>query len=468
MRVSSISYSMPVRSASFAAKTNNDVSTEGMNGDKFVMEGSASKYFELVENISNPKVGSKFIIKSKLPEYKDLRMLITPDSTISSDEMNIGIKKADEPSFKGRLYGSIRDQNGEHDIKMENEYNRFWLEGMHDIVTKKYTDKKFAPNLNDNYNFYIPSDGDGTRYRDITRLQGGATKPASDIPATMGGKQMSLVQGVITNFARTGKLDEGCDFVRVEPARGSAYGFLEGLRKGQIGTDKPLVFSWGDNFCDINVSRLMKNHEDVNSGFTVTVLPVDKSRVKSLGIIRTDDVEGRKIEKFVEKPQDDDFIETCVLPQFGENKCLAAVGPYVLSTQALNWIKDNYTANPESFLNPSKGYDFSSMIIAPMLEAFNNGEILDDDGNELQMKFDIIDKTETWSDLGSQKDFTQTVKDIRDGKYLYLPWEMKATMKNNIDESDNITFNTRSNSMLHNMLDDIGATSENVIAYCKQ
>lgn len=471
MKISSINSSMPVRGANFAAKTNkanNGISTEGMNGDKFIMEGKASKYFELVENLSNQKVGSKFVIKSKLPEYKDLRMLITPDSTITSNEMRIGIEKAENPSFKGRLYGSIREHDGQRDYKMEEEYIRFWMEGMNEIVSGKYKDKKFAPALKDDYNFYIPSDGDGTRYKDITALQGGATKPASDIPATMGGKQMSLVQGVITNFAKTGKLNKGFDFVRVEPARGSAYGFLEGLRKGQIKTDRPLVFSWGDNFSDINISRLMKNHEDVNSGFTVTVLPVDKSRTKALSIIKTDDVDARKIDVFVEKPQDDDFIESCVLPEFGENQCLSAVGPYILSPQALTWIRDNYTAEPESFLNPSKGYDFSSMIIAPMLEAFNNGEILDEQGNKMQMKFDMIDESETWSDLGSQKDFTQSMKDIRNGKYLYLPWEMKNSLKNNIDKDNNITFNNRSNVMMHKMFKEIGAIGKNVIAYCKQ
>ena len=115
-----------------------------------------------------------------------------------------------------------------------------------------------------------------------------------------------------------------------------------------------------------------------------------KARTKALSIIKTDDVQGRKIDVFVEKPQDDDFIESCVLPQFGENQCLSSVGPYILSPQALTWIKDNYIADPESFLNPDKGYDFSSMIIAPMLEAFNNGEILDENGNPMEMKFDMI------------------------------------------------------------------------------
>ena len=229
------------------------VSTKGMDGDRFVMKGKASEYFELYKNLSNPKVGSKFLIKSNLPEYKDLTLLITPDTVIKSDDLYIAIAKKGErtPSFKGRLYGSIREENGQRDYKMEDQYIRFWQEGMHDEVSQKYLDKTYAPQLKDDYNFFIPSDGDGTRYKDITTLQGGITKPASYIPATLNGKNMSLVQTVITNYTKTGKLDKWFDFVRVKPAQGSAYAFLEGLADGKISTKKPLVFGWGDNFSDV-------------------------------------------------------------------------------------------------------------------------------------------------------------------------------------------------------------------------
>ncbi|MBE7705172.1 MAG: hypothetical protein E7Z90_05090 [Cyanobacteria bacterium SIG29] len=471
MKISSINYSMALNNtnSSFKAKkTSSRPVANGMNGEKLVLSGNASKYFELSNNVSNKKVGSKFILKPKMPQYRDLNILITLDSVIEGDDFKVHVSKPKNPSFSGRLYGSIRELDGKRDYKMEGEYIRFWTDGMHKHVEQNYADKVYAPELKDDYNFYIPSDGDGTRYKDITTLQGSVTKPASDIPAYMNGKQMSLVQSVITNFTKTGKLDKMLDFVRVEPAKGSAYGFLEGLRQGKIHTNKPLVFSWGDNFSDINISRLMKNHEDSNSGFTVTVLPIDKARTKTLSIVKTDNVNTRKIDKFVEKPQDDDFIESCVLPQFGENMCLSAVGPYILSSQALEWIKENYTADPESFLNPDKGYDFSSMIVAPMLEAFNNGEILDKNGKPMQMKFDIISDTETWSDLGSQKDFTKAMKDIRDAKYLYLPWEMKSSLADNIDDTDNITFNAKSNELLHKMLGELNAEASNIVAYCKE
>ena len=480
MKVQAVSYNSNVfNNSSFGKKSDKvknsassviPVSTKGMNGDRFVMKGKASDYFELKSNLSNPKVGSKFLIKSKLPEYKDLTMLITPDTVIKSDDMYIGIAKKGErtPSFKGRLYGSIREEDNRRDYRMEGEYIRFWQDGMHSVVSDKYIDKEFAPQLKDDYNFFIPSDGDGTRYKDITSLQGGVTKPASYIPATLNDKNMSLVQTVITNYTKTGKLDKMFDFVRVKPAQGSAYAFLEGLANNKISTQRPLVFSWGDNFTDVNISKLMYEHEQSGSAFTITTIPVDKVRTKSLSIVKIDSLDSKTINSFVEKPQDDDFIDSCVIPELGTNKCLAAVGPYVLSPQALEWIKEKYIEDPESFKNPDKGYDFSSMIISPILEAMQNGEILDENGEPMEMKLAIISDDDTWSDLGSQKDFSIAMNEIVKGRYSNLPAEMLTSMKKNIDDNGNITFNSASRSLFDSMVKNLNLNAKNVIAYCNE
>ena len=95
MKISSINYSMPVNNANFSArvhKAHDKVSRVGMNNDKLVMDGTASKYFKLVDNLSNAKVGSKFVLESTLPQYEGLRVLITPESKITGSGMNIGIE----------------------------------------------------------------------------------------------------------------------------------------------------------------------------------------------------------------------------------------------------------------------------------------------------------------------------------------------------------------------------------------
>ncbi len=466
MRINQISsvYSNNFYGIQNKRNTNADtISYLGTDGNVLVMNPAARKYFELVKNISNKKVGSKFIIKPKSPKYRDLNILITPDSVIKSNDIYIGIEKPNKTSFKGRLYGSIRQDGDNIDYTMQNEYIRFWMDGMHSLVNEKYRDKQYAPLLKNDYNFFIPSDGDGTRYKDVTTLQNGRTKPASYIPATLNGKNMSLVQNVISNYTKTGKLDKMFDLIRVKPAQGSAYAFLEGLKSGQISTQRPIVFSWGDNFTDADISKIMYEHEKTGSAFTITTIPVEKSQTKSLSVVKIDSFENKTITDFVEKPQDDKFIESCVVKELGKDKCLSAVGPYILSPAVLSWIKEKYINNPESFRSPDKGFDFSSMVVAPALFAMKTGEI-----PNAQMKLAIIPKDETWSDLGSQKDFSKAMKNITLGAYSHLPSEILESVKQNVDADSNITFNKKSRKIFDLMLSDLNIQAQNVIAYCEE
>ena len=196
-----------------------------------------------------------------------------------------------------------------------------------------------------------------------------------------------------------------------------------------------------------------------------TESPAHKSEVKSLGLLKIDSMENKSILEFTEKPTDDDYIETCLVPELGEDMCLASVGPYVISPEVLSWIKDNYIEDPESFLNPTKGYDFSSMIIEPALNALNNGEITDKNGNPLEMKLHIISEDESWSDLGSQKDFSKAMQNILYGQYANFPYEMISTIRNNVDDMGNITFNNKAEILLYELAKELNLTMNNVIAY---
>ncbi len=478
MKISAISsYSYPKRTVKNSFKASEDNVIERLyraEGDDYlVMSGKAAKYFEVLDpNMHNEKIGSKFIITPKDPKYKGLNILITPDTKIKSKngDLSIEIKKeSSTPSFKGTLYGSIREEaDGSRDTKMEREYDRFFnTTDMYNVV------KPVQPvhPINNDYNFFIPTDGDGTRYKDITKLQGDVSKPASHIPATLAGKQMSLVQVVLANYAHTTKMDKKYDLVHVPPARGSAYAFLEALKSGQLKTDKPLVYSWGDNFTDLDISRLINNHEKADSGFSLLVIPYDdKEKVKPLSIIKPASIEDRTMEAFEEKPQNDDFIESCAVKIDGKKKYLASVGPYVISAPALKWIKEKYTENPDMFFHEKKKFDFSSKVMGNLLEAFNKGEIKSESGKPLSMNFDIIAPHETWSDLGKQTDFTKALKDIKEKgsqKYMGLPSETRESLYNNIDDKGNITFNNLTKRLFNNMLSEYNLDATNAIAYCK-
>lgn len=441
---------------------------KGMGDEELYMLGNALKYFNVVENLSNAKVGSKFLIRPKDTRWDDINILITPETSIKGKDFSIGIFDNDDlsanMSFKGRAYGSIRKDATGEDKKMINEYNRFWTDGMYRKVVTNYA-SDLAEQVKDDYNFYTPTDGDGTRYKDITAVQNGVTKPSTYIPATLNKKNMSLLQATLTNFAKTGKLDDGIGFIKVAPAEGSAYAFLEGLKDGTISTKKPIVFCWGDNFSDIDITKIMLDHEKKNSAFTMTVIKTDTERVKSLSIIKRDEENPEAIEIFEEKPQDDDLIKSCIIPEYGEDTVLSAVGPYVLSPEALEWIKEGYTANPESFYIPGKKYDFSQGIIKPLLAACKAGEITDNKtGEPLKMTYRVKEDSETWSDLGSQKDFSKTMKDIKAGNmYKGLPLEIRFSVSQNVDDNGNITMNKYSRDLFNDMVETLGIEAKNAI-----
>ena len=437
---------------------------KGLNGD--VLKIKDENKLINIENISDPKVGSKFLISFTDPKYAGLKILYKPETEFSSEENGISLDLIKEnPSFKGRVYGSIRkNDDGSSDEKMKTAYNNFWRQGMYNEISTKYINQELTSKIKDDYNFFVPSDGDGTRYKDVTRLQGGVTKPASYIPATLNGNGMTLVQAVLSNFAQTSKLDDGVGFIEVKPAQGSAYAFLEGLADGTISTEKPLVFSWGDNFSDINVTKLILEHEKNNSGFTILSILSDKQQIKSLGALKVNSKNDLTVSKFREKPSSEE-VEEYVIPDMPD-LCLGSVGPYVISKEVLKWIKDKYTDNPESFKSPEgKGYDFSSMIIAPLVGALNNGEIKDENENELKLRAKLLPSNNTWSDLGSEKDFSINMKMVKNGKFSNLPLEMRESISQNVDENNNITFDEKTRTMLNQAKEQYGLNIKNSISY---
>ncbi len=445
-------------------KTDETKTYTGEAGQQLIVKDK-NNLFE-IENISNKKIGSKFLLRPTDPEFSDLTILFKPDSTLKSEDGNVKMAIADSISFTGKVYGSIRrNDDGTEDEKMKKAYSDFWTQGMYSEITTNYINKH-ASKIRDDYNFFIPSDGDGTRYRDITLLQGGVTKPASQIPATLNGKNMRLVQGVLTNFAKTGKLDEGHDFVVVEPARGSAYAFLEGLANGTIPTDKPVVFSWGDNFSDIDITRLILEHEKTNAGMTILTLPVTSERIQALGAVKVKGQNNLEMTDFYEKPKEPELIKSFIIPGT-EDKCLGAVGPYVIAPEALQWLKEHRINNPEMFKDHEGNFDFSRRIIGNLLPAMANGEIKDKNGEPLRMMAYEKPSSDTWSDLGSEKDFSAEMKNVKNGQFSNLPQEMRDSISKNVDEVGNITFDVKTKAKLARFTEKYGIDLKNTVVYSK-
>jgi hypothetical protein len=172
------------------------------------------------------------------PKYSNLRIILKDGAKLQSEDKSFGaiVGEAEELSFCGKLYGSIGASN--YPDKMRQAYSEFFDYGMKDAVELEFKPDRLQ--FKDDYNFFTPTDGDGSRFKDYTSAQGGTCKPACVLPAKLGRKPFKLIHTIMSNFTKTGMVD-GLEFVNVDKARGSTYALLE-VKKRRNPTDKPLFF----------------------------------------------------------------------------------------------------------------------------------------------------------------------------------------------------------------------------------
>ncbi len=104
----------------------------------------------------------------------------------------------------------------------------------------------------------------------------------------------------------------------------------------------------GDQLYRLDFSELIKGHIDSDADVTVATIPVDRDAAKGFGIMHIDSHE--KITKFVEKPQDEQLLDSLILPsdsyqQLGikgdKELFLASMGIYLFKRKVLFDLLDN-------------------------------------------------------------------------------------------------------------------------------
>ena len=202
----------------------------------------------------------------------------------------------------------------------------------------------------------------------------------------------------------------------------------------------------------------MQFHEKTDADLTMLALPVAKDRISALGAVQVKSQDDLTATWFMEKPQTEEEIAKAKLGD--TDQYLGIVGPYILSPKALEWIKENYTATPEKFHN-AKGYDFSSTIIDTLVN--KNKET----GKDFNVQIYIKPEDETWSDLGSSKDFKAEMLKIKHDKnaYKYMPLLYKNSIASMVDDYDNISINPEAKALLAQAEKEYGLIFKNVVAY---
>lgn len=398
-----------------------------------VGDTSPNREIAMVRNISNEKMGAAILVRPK--KYPKLKILMKDGSSLKSKDGRFNVTLGDEPKlpvFRGTLYGSV---SYDTEKPMKRAYYDFFKMGINNYPKME---TKFG-----DYNFYTPTDGAGSRFKDYSALFNNIPKPAAPLPGDINGRPFRLIHATMANFAKTGMLDD-VELVHVEKGgKGNVYSFMKGLTTGQIPMDKPIIFSWGDNFSDVDIKKMIKYHEKNNSAVTVMTVAMPKSALEALGTVELDPKKGYEIQGFIEKPKtEEDKMKSAIPSKPGYH--MASVGPYILSPSALQQIVKMWEEDKESFLNANNEYDFTVGFLNPVAQKIKNSELKDSNGNPLKMFAYLKPDRENWSDLGKTSDLMTEMRKVKNNKYKGLNEDYRDSVKENVHRSGVITANEKS------------------------
>jgi glucose-1-phosphate adenylyltransferase len=104
----------------------------------------------------------------------------------------------------------------------------------------------------------------------------------------------------------------------------------------------------GDQLYRMDFAEVLATHLDTNADLTVATLPVEREPAKAFGIMQID--EQRRITRFVEKPQEDDVVDSLRIPRDSYDELgiksekellLASMGIYVFKRKVMAELLDN-------------------------------------------------------------------------------------------------------------------------------
>lgn len=111
--------------------------------------------------------------------------------------------------------------------------------------------------------------------------------------------------------------------------------------------DHCLILS-GDQLYRMNFRHVLARHLESNADLTVATLPVEREIANALGIMQID--ENRRITRFVEKPQEDEALDSLTLPkeshaelgiETSDDRLLASMGIYAFKRDVMYELLDN-------------------------------------------------------------------------------------------------------------------------------
>ncbi|NLD94324.1 MAG: glucose-1-phosphate adenylyltransferase [Fibrobacter sp.] len=154
-------------------------------------------------------------------------------------------------------------------------------------------------------------------------------------------------------------------------SKGWYQGTADAVRKNMVNFRKAgdtILLLSGDHLYRMDFQKFIKFHNDNNADISLAVIPVERSQVRELGIMKLDD--NSRVTKFVEKPTDKSIVDEFEIPEnlraknelFGsEDKThVGSMGIYLFSKKVLFDLLNQYDYD-----------DFGKQIIPAAISDYN-------------------------------------------------------------------------------------------------
>ncbi|MEO1229230.1 MAG: glucose-1-phosphate adenylyltransferase [Myxococcota bacterium] len=139
--------------------------------------------------------------------------------------------------------------------------------------------------------------------------------------------------------------------------QGTADAVRQNLRHIRAADDDLVIILSGDQLYNMDYRHILREHVETGASVTVSATPVDRSLAHAFGLMKVG--EDRRIQSFVEKPQDEKLIDELILPpELSQvpNSVLVSMGIYVFDGKTLTAALD------------SEATDFGGEVIPGLLD----------------------------------------------------------------------------------------------------
>jgi len=408
----------------------------------------------------NVITGSHQPVVELVDEELGIKILLNRGSNVISKNLNISYKNLNEKkiyvdsnkniSFGNNLYvvSGYKSKNTEQTVSSYIENNK----------GAEVPKSVYASLLSNKYSIFTLAAGYGTRLKPISDLTN-SNKPTTKFPNT---DKTFMELSALDTAARAGNIRK-CILIKEDENNlsGTAGPIIKGLKNGTIPIDKPLVLLTSDTFNNIDLAQALRTYEESgNTGIGVVVREVSNENLFGTPLIKFNS--AKEIEKFYHKIDQDNYRQIInENDKFYTSTNIMIINPRILEILKKFGDKNNnadfleflglmFNVMNKSYTDLNQTYPYGlgdkELSINDLTWSYGYPKSIYDKESGQTLKVnaivarDIRGENPHFADIGTIEKFIETVKNIKQSKYISgLNSEFVKNIQNSVN-SDGVIF----------------------------